>query len=64
MAGLARQYCGETSAHELLHIARAKLQETTIERIFEGGLHQFITDFIAGTARIDNAIAAEYRFIE
>ena len=63
LAGLARQYGRETSAHELLHAARAKLQAATIERIFEGGLHEFITDFIAGTNRIDLAIAAEYRFV-
>jgi uncharacterized alpha-E superfamily protein len=62
LAGLARQYGGETSAHELLRVARTKLQNMTIERIIEGGLHEFITDFIAGTIRIDQAIAAEYRF--
>jgi uncharacterized alpha-E superfamily protein len=64
MAGLARQYGTETSAHELLRVARDKLQHASIERIIEGGLHEFITDFIAGTNQIDNAIAAEYRFIE
>jgi uncharacterized alpha-E superfamily protein len=64
LAGLARQYGGETSAHELLRSARTKLQNTTIERIIEGGLHEFITDFIAGTIRIDQAIAAEYRFTQ
>jgi uncharacterized alpha-E superfamily protein len=64
LAGLARQYGGETSAHELLRAARTKLDNTTIERIIEGGLHEFITDFIAGTIRIDQAIAAEYRFTE
>jgi uncharacterized alpha-E superfamily protein len=64
MAGLARQYGRETGAHELLRTARRKLQEATIEGIIEGGLHEFITRFIADTGRIDNAIAAEYRFIE
>jgi uncharacterized alpha-E superfamily protein len=64
MAGLARQYGAETTAHELLRAARTKLQNASIERIIEGGLHEFITDFIAGTNKIDNAIAAEYRFIE
>jgi uncharacterized alpha-E superfamily protein len=64
MAGLARQYGAETTAHELLRAARTKLQNASIERIIEGGLHEFITEFIAGTNKIDNAIAAEYRFIE
>jgi uncharacterized alpha-E superfamily protein len=64
MAGLARQYGRETRAHELLHTARAKLRATTIDRIIEGGLHEFITAFIAGTIEIGNAISADYRFIE
>jgi uncharacterized alpha-E superfamily protein len=64
MAGLARQYGGETQAHALLHAARRKLQATSIERIVEGGLHEFITAFIADTIRIDRAISADYRFIE
>jgi uncharacterized alpha-E superfamily protein len=64
LAGLARQYGGETSAHELLRAARTKLQSVSIGQIIEGGLHEFITDFIADTIRISQAIAAEYRFIE
>jgi len=64
MAGLARQYGAETQAHGLLRAARTRLQNASIENIIEGGLHEFITDFIAGTRQIDNAIAAEYRFIE
>ena len=64
MAGLARQYGRETRAHELLRGARAKLQAASIDGIIEGGLHEFITDFIADTIRIDQAISAEYRFIE
>jgi uncharacterized alpha-E superfamily protein len=64
MAGLARQYGSETRAHELLRAARAKLGEATIDGIVERGLHEFITEFIADTFRIDHAIAADYRFIE
>ncbi|MBW8753248.1 MAG: alpha-E domain-containing protein [Sphingomonadales bacterium] len=64
LAGLARQYGGECSAHELLRAAREKLNSASIAGIIEGGLHEFILDFIAGTNKIDNAIAAEYRFIE
>jgi uncharacterized alpha-E superfamily protein len=64
MASLASQYGGETRAHALLHAARTRLRATTIERIIAGGLHEFITDFIGGTIEIDNAISADYRFIE
>jgi uncharacterized alpha-E superfamily protein len=64
LAALARQYGRETHAHELMREAEAKLQDTTIERIIERGLHEFIGEFIAGTIRIDQAIAADYRFNE
>jgi uncharacterized alpha-E superfamily protein len=64
LAGLARQYGRETSAHDLLRASRTKLQAVSIGQIIEGGLHEFITDFIADTIRISQAIAAEYRFIE
>lgn len=64
MAGLARQHGGETSAHQLLREAGVRLHEASIERIVEKGLHQFITEFIGGTIRIGEAIAADYRFIE
>lgn len=64
MAWLARQHGGETNSHILLKEAGARLHETSIEVIVEQGLHQFITQFIAGTIRIGEAIAADYRFIE
>ncbi len=64
LASLARQYGGETSAHELLRDAGARLQRTSIETIIEGGLHQFITAFIHGNLRIASAIAADYRFTQ
>lgn len=64
MAGLARQHGGEQPSHELLHKAEARLRNLTIERVLEQGLHEFLVDFNAGTLRIGDAIAADYRFIE
>lgn len=63
MAGLAKQYGAETQAHQVLRDAGARLHELTIEEIFEGGLHQFLQEFIGRTHRIGEAIAADYRFI-
>lgn len=63
MAGLAREYGHECSAHELLRNAGAKLHQTTISEILERGLHEFIRDFIGGNQRIADAIANDYRFI-
>ncbi|MYL98483.1 hypothetical protein GR702_11975 [Novosphingobium sp. FGD1] len=62
MAGLAKQYGHEVPAHELLRDAGARLHQLTIEEIFEGGLHEFLQDFIGKTIEIGNAIAADYRF--
>lgn len=62
MTGLAMQYGGETAAHGLLREAGAKLHQTTIESVFEQGLHQFLTEFIGTTIQIGNAISADYRF--
>lgn len=62
MASLARQYGQETGAHGLLRDAGARLHQTTIGEIFEHGLHEFITGFIAETRQIADAIAADYRF--
>ena len=64
MTGLALQYGEETQAHEMLRDADTKLQQTTIEDIFEIGLHEFLLEFIVGTTRIGQAIAADYRFVE
>jgi len=62
MAGLAKQYGAETSAHQLLRDAVARLDDLSIEEIFERGLHEFLQDFIGRTYRIGEAIAADYRF--
>ena len=64
MAGLARQYGQETSAHELLRDTGSRLHQTSIEQIVEQGLHEFIASFIANNIEIGAAIARDYRFIE
>jgi len=64
MAGLARSYGEQTSAHFLLREAADKLSRTTTAEIFEHGLHEFLDDFISANQRIGDAIAADYRFIE
>jgi len=64
MAGLAKEYGGETSAHEVLRDAVSRLHQTNIDDIFETGLHEFLTEFIGRTCQIGNAIAADYRFVE
>ncbi|MCH7628157.1 MAG: alpha-E domain-containing protein, partial [Proteobacteria bacterium] len=63
LAHLAREYGGETMAHETLRDVAGKLHSTTIDAVFERGLHQFIGDFIAANARLGGQIQRDYRFI-
>lgn len=62
MGALGRQYGSEVGAHELLRDAGGRLHQTTIEQVFDFGLHQFILRFIAGNRQIAEAIARDYRF--
>jgi uncharacterized alpha-E superfamily protein len=64
MASLAREYGGETRAHELLRSTGDKLQQTSIEQIIEAGLHEFIVGFIACNVDVATAVAQDYRFYE
>ena len=64
MGGLALQYGEETPAHELMRNASATLHQTTIEDIFEEGLHQFLMRSISETTIIGREIASDYRFVE
>lgn len=63
MASLAREYGHESTAHELLRDAGARLHGATIDEIFEFGLHEFINQMIARTRDIAQALSTEYRFI-
>ena len=41
-----------------------KLAKTSIAEIFEFGLHEFITEFLATNRLVADAIASDYRFTE
>lgn len=60
--GLAHQYGHESSAHELLRGFATRIHDSTIEQIFDEGLHQFITQFIACNQQVAQAIERDYRF--
>lgn len=64
MNGLALEYGGETPSQALVSGSCMALRETSIEQVFEQGLHEFLLQFIANIARIDSAISADYRFVE
>lgn len=62
LRGLAHQYGHESSSHEVLRGVSSRFHNTSIEQIFESGLHQFIQDFIACNRQVAQAIERDYRF--
>jgi uncharacterized alpha-E superfamily protein len=59
---LAKDYGCRVPAHDLVDENHAKLSAQSIESIFEGGLHQFLTDFMACNGRLAAEIERNYRF--
>ena len=64
MERLAEEYGENSPSRDILQDAAARLRATAIEQIFEEGLHEFLTRFIAKTHEIGDAIAGDYRFVE
>ncbi len=64
MSGLALEYGHESPSHELVRSGCARLHQTDIDKVFEAGLHEFLTSCISDTVRIGNAIAADFKFVE
>ncbi|KAA0970191.1 alpha-E domain-containing protein [Aureimonas fodinaquatilis] len=59
---LARTY-GEThECHETVHTIVARLENTTVGDIIDGGLHEFLEQFIIDSNRLSDEIAKAYRF--
>ena len=63
LAELAIDYGEEASAHKLIGDTARWLSESTIESIFDIGLHEFLVDFIGRNQAVATAIAEDYRFI-
>lgn len=50
-------------SHDQIEVIKARLDGLTIERVFEDGLHEFITDFLTDIARLGHQIEKDYRFL-
>lgn len=61
---LEHDYGNRGASHLLLHEINARLAEITIADIFDIGLHEFITDLLASSRGLAEAIAADFRFTE
>lgn len=54
----------ESQSNILMQEAMAKLDATTIDTIFDTGLHEFLVKFIIGNQVLATAIAEDYRFAD
>lgn len=59
---LARLYAQRHDAHEICASMYAELADNSIEAIFQGGLHEFLTRFIARNNWLSTQIARDYYF--
>ncbi len=59
---LARDDGRSGVAQRQARATHAKLERASMTQIFQGGLHEFITDFIEDNARLSNTISEQYLF--
>jgi uncharacterized alpha-E superfamily protein len=59
---LAQDYGTRMPAHDLADDVLKRCMSKSIEEIFEGGLHEYLTDFMACNARLAAEIEQNYRF--
>ncbi|HSG35038.1 MAG TPA: alpha-E domain-containing protein, partial [Sphingomonadaceae bacterium] len=64
LAELARLHGGRSNCNEMMLEAENRLNQTTIDQVFEIGLHEFLVGFIVQNQAIANAIADDYRFTD
>lgn len=60
---LAQLHGAEGECHAAMRAADLRLNDKTVEDIFDQGLHQFLLEFIADNQRLAGAIAQDYRFV-
>lgn len=59
---LERQYGTRTPSNDLADAFANRIRETSIDEIFEGGLHEFIQDFLGENARLGQQVEIDFRF--
>ncbi len=60
---LEEDYGGRMPSHDQIDVIEAKLKHGTIDSIFEDGLHEFLTGFLADIGRLGAQIDQDYRFL-
>ncbi|MEZ5985207.1 MAG: alpha-E domain-containing protein [Hyphomonas sp.] len=64
MSRLEAEYGASTSAHEMAIRQENRLTALNIARVFEEGLHEFLSGFMAQNAAFSAQMEADYRFNE
>jgi len=59
---LAKDYDMRHHCHDLSASILQRLQDSSIESIFDAGLHEFLLDFIRQNAELGGQIEQDYRF--
>jgi uncharacterized alpha-E superfamily protein len=57
---LARAYGKQGPAQRMVRANRTRLQNAEISAVFQGGLHEFLSEFLAENRRLGTAIAEQY----
>ncbi len=57
---LSRAYGRQGPAQRVARSTRNRLQNATLEEVFQGGLHEFLTELIAENTRLGQAITDQY----
>jgi uncharacterized alpha-E superfamily protein len=60
--GLCSQYGKRHRSSEMIGETREMLRTIALSTIFAGGLHEFLTEFIARNDRLNDQISADYNF--
>ncbi len=60
---LARDYGERQPCHDTVEQNLGKLKVGSIKEIFDGGLHEFLSDFIRDNNRLSSEVAENYRFV-
>ena len=63
LAYLEKAYGARHTSHDLIDVIAARLGHTTIDRVFEEGLHEFISEFLTDLARLGRQVEQDYRFL-
>ena len=64
LAMLEGEYAERHACHDTVEELDRKLKTGSVEHVFEEGLHEFLTSFLADTSRLGRDIQTDYRFLE